>query len=272
MNFVQKNMAGPNEHASMPTMRTLISALLLLLVLPATSALAIVNVDDAIIDPKQAGFQQLAHLALDGARGNTNRVAIKGDALSRWHHARHTEYLAVQFAYGKSLGVTDTNRIYAHARHRTQYTERWAVEAFGQLERDPFARLEQRLLVGGGFRLTITAQEAYAWYLGLGTFHEWERLSPLGGTRATDRRWRLSNYLLFNRRINEQLGFSTIAYYQPAWRMPGDYRVLAQSALTVHLSDRLALKLSADYRYDARPPQQVKPTDVSYSTGMEFAL
>jgi len=253
----------------MRSLRTCIVALSLLLGAPAQ---AIVNVDQAIIDPNEEGFHQSAHLALDGAQGNTNKLGLKGDALSQWRHGPHTEYLAIQFNYGRSFGRTDANRIYAHARHRTQWTPSWALELFAQIGRDPFARLEQRLLAGGGARLTLSETEGQAWYLGLGTFHEWERYSPLAGTRERAQRWRFSSYLLLNRRLNGQLRFSAIAYYQPAFQNPANYRLLAQAGLNIRLTDQLDLKLATDYRYDARPPLQVKPTDIRYSTGLEFAF
>ncbi len=238
----------------------------------AASAQAIVNVDEAIIDPQQEGFQQLVHLSIDGARGNTNKNNIKGDALSQWRHGHHTEFLLFQFSYGKSNGNIDTNRVYVHARHRTQLDPRWAIEAFAQIGRDPFSRLKRRTLLGGGTRLTVLEElDVRAVYVGLGAFHEREQLNPLvGATTLHSNLWRGSSYFLLNYRINEQLRFSSITYYQPAFRDMADYRLLEQASLNIRMTEDLDLRLALDYSFDARPPQAVKSEDVSYSTGLEY--
>ncbi len=237
-----------------------------------SGALAIVNVDQAIVDDGGKGARHQANVSLDGAQGNTNKNSVRADWLSRLRHGRHTEFLYAEYAWGKSNGKADTNRGFAHLRHRTRLAERWAWEAFGQYGRDLFARLNLRMLAGGGLRRALGNQgDATAAWVGLGVFHEWERLSPRAGT--TDRRTsqpRLSSYLVVEHRFNAQVRMNAIAYYQPAFRDVADYRLLTQGALDIRMNDHLDWRIRLDYSFDARPPQAVKSADLRYSAGLSF--
>jgi putative salt-induced outer membrane protein YdiY len=234
-------------------------------------AFAIVNVEQAIIGPEQDGLHTHVEVAVDGASGNTVKNSSKAELLSQWKHGRHTEFLLLQYAYGRSNGQIDTNRAFAHLRHRTQVSQHWAVEGFAQAGRDPFARIDLRTLLGAGLRWTLLEQvEKAAIYLGLGAFYEHERLSPrLGTTDALDSRlWRGNVYLVLKRQLSSQFRAYSTTYYQPALRYPADCRLLEQLAGVVSLYENLNLKLSVDVTHDSRPPQGVKPTDVRYSTGL----
>jgi putative salt-induced outer membrane protein YdiY len=253
-------------------MRThLFPATILACLLFPVSASAIVIVEGAIIGPAKEGVSTHAEVAVDGSSGNTVKNTTKASLLSQWKHGDHTEYLTGQYAYGKSSGVVDTNRFFAHLRHRTDITRQWGVEAFAQVGRDPFARMEQRTLFGGGVRWVLLEKEAHsAIYLGLGAFYEHEKLSARAGTTdALDSKLGRANaYLILKRQLNERVRAYSTTYYQPAFRDTGDYRLLEQLAVAVNLYENLDLKLSLDINHDSRPPQSVKPTDVRYSTGL----
>jgi len=241
-----------------------------LLAFPA-SALAIVNVEQAIIGPSEDGFHNRAEVAVDGSSGNTVKTTARAELLSQWQHGRHAEFLWGQYAYGKSSGVVDTNRYFVHLRHRTMVGERWGVEVFGQIGRDPFARMSLRTLLGGGVRWTLMEKaNKAAVYFGLGAFHEHEKLSPKAGTTdALDSRlWRGNSYLVLKGQLNDHVRLYNTTYYQPAFRDMADYRILEQFSVAVGLAENLDLKLSLDVVHDSKPPQGVRKTDVRYSTGL----
>lgn len=233
--------------------------------------MAIVNVEQAIIGPGKEGLSSHAELAIDGSSGNTNKNSIRAELLSQWLHGPHTEFLWLQYAYGKSNGLVDTNRFFAHLRHRTMVGEAWGVEAFAQAGRDPFARLSLRTLLGGGVRWTLLEAAGKAGvYFGLGAFYEHERLSPKAGTTdpLDSRLWRANSYLVLKRQLNDQIRLYSITYYQPAFRRMADYRLLEQLAAAIRLYKQLDLKLNLDIAHDSEPPQGVRKTDVRYSTGI----
>jgi hypothetical protein len=243
--------------------------------LATSTACAIVNVEQAIIGQPSEGMHTTLGLFANGASGNTVKSSTRMDSLSLWQHEAHTEFLQLQYAYGKSRGQVDTDSAFAHLRHRTAVTSTWGAEAFAQIGRNPFARLTQRTLLGGGARwIMFEENNVSAGYLGLGAFHEQETLTEQLGT--TDQThvslWRFNSYLILKQQINEQVRVYNTTYYQPAFGDTSDYRILEQASMLVKLRDNLDLKLSLDIAFDSKPPQTVQERDMVYSTGLEFSF
>jgi len=254
-------------------MRNFLTAIILAALFLPFSAMAIINVEQAIIGPAEEGLHNRIEASVDGASGNTEKIGAKAELLSQWQHGSHAEFLLLQYAYGKSSGLLDTNRFFAHLRHRTQISENWGIEGFGQVGRDPFARMSLRTLLGGGVRWTLMEEPKKAGvYLGLGVFHEHEKLSFRRGTTdpLESRVWRANSYLVLKRQVNEQVRLYSTTYYQPEISRLSDFRLLEQFAIAIKLETNLDLKLSLDVTHDSRPPQGVKHTDVRYSTGISI--
>ncbi len=238
-------------------------------------AYAIVNVEQAIIGQPAEGMHATLDLLINGASGNTEKSSTRIDSLNLWQHEEHTEFLQLQYAYGKSRGQIDTDSAFAHLRHRTAITSNWGAEAFAQIGRNPFARLTRRTLLGGGARwIMFEENNVTAGYLGLGAFHEKETLTDKLGT--TDQThvslWRYNSYLILKQQINEQVRVYNTTYYQPAFGDTSDYRILEQASMLVKLDDNLDLKISLDISFDSKPPQTVRKRDMVYSTGLEFSF
>ena len=124
-------------------------------------------------------------------------------------------------------------------------------------------------------RWTAAIEEgSHAVYIGLGAFQEWERLSPRAASpgRLNSSLTRASGYLVGERRFNASSRISGVAYVQPALRQMSDYRVLARGAWNIRIAEHLDWRVQVDYRFDARPPQGVRRTDVRYSAGVEWRL
>jgi len=238
-------------------------------------ARAIVNVEQAIIGKPEEGVNTTVDLSANGASGNVEKSAVRAEMLSIWQHTQYTEYMQLQYAYGKSNGKVDTDRAFSHLRHRTDISPAWGVEVYAQAGKDPFARLAQRILLGGGMRSVLFEEELkFAGYLGLGAFHEREALnSKLGTTDALHvKLWRANAYLVLKYQFNDQVRLYNTAYYQPALGDSGDYRVLDQLSILVKLGENLNLKASLDIAFDSRPPQGVEKRDMLYSTGLEYSF
>jgi len=239
------------------------------------SALAIVDVEQAIIGKPSEGVHTSMDLLASGASGNTDTSLTKANLLSLWQHGEHTEFLQLQYTYGKSSGVTDTDHAFAHLRHRTAVSEDWAVEAFAQVGRDPFARLTKRTLYGGGMRWIMFEEEKIsAGYLGFGAFYEKEKLTEEFGTTdpLESNLWRANSYLVLQHKFNDQVRVYSTTFYQPAFSDTKDYRVLEQASMLVKLRDNLDFKVSLDIAFDSKPPQTVEQKDTTYSTGLKFSF
>ena len=213
-------------------------------------------------------------LLASGASGNTNTSSTKANFLTLWQHGEHTEFLQLQYAYGKSDGEVDTDHAFAHLRHRTAISQDWGVEGFAQVGRDPFARLTRRTLYGGGMRWAmLEVEKISAVYLGFGAFHEYEILTDTLGTDdpREENLWRANTYLVLKHHLNDQVGIYSTTYYQPAFSDTADYRLLEQASVLVKLRDNLDFKISLDFAFDSMPPQTVEKRDLTYSTESKWA-
>jgi len=234
---------------------------------------AIVNVDDTMIGEPAEGISGRVNLAVGGASGNTDKVDGEADLQLQLRKGRYTNILAASYAYKKSQGTLDTNKAFLHLRHRIQFVSRWAVEGYVQAERDPFARLARRTLAGAGLRWTMLEEAGKsAAYLGLGGLYERDRLSLVSG--STDPRntkaWRVGSYLTLKYSLNEQARLLSTTFYQPRMSDVADFRLLEEAAVKVRLYENVDVTFALQVRHDSQPPQQVKQTDVTYTSGLEF--
>jgi putative salt-induced outer membrane protein YdiY len=245
------------------------------LALLSSSANAIVNVEQAIIGQPSEGMHTSLDLLANGTSGNSNTSSTKANFLTLWQHNKHTDFLQLEYVYGKSGGQPNVDSAFAHLRHRTALTPVWAIEAFAQVGRDPFARLTKRTLLGGGMRWVMFEKDKIsAGYLGFGAFHEQELLTETLGTSdpMESNLWRASTYLVLKHQFNEQVRAYSTTYYQPAFSDTADYRILEQASMLVKMAENLDLKLSLDIKFDSKPPQTVEKRDLYYGAGLSFSF
>jgi putative salt-induced outer membrane protein YdiY len=238
-------------------------------------AQAIVNLEQAIIGPSNDGMHSRLDFLVSGNSGNTENNRTKVDLLTLWQHEPHTEFLQMQYNHGTSLGQVDTDNAFAHYRHRYELSPDFGLEGFGQISRDPFARLTQRTLWGGGVRWVLFEEsKKSASYLGLGAFHEQEQRTDVAGTTDVTEveTWRANVYLVLKYQFNSQVSLVNNTYYQPALDDGSNFRLLEQASMMVKLDDHLDLKLSLEMSYDSIPPQTVQPRDTYYSSGLSFSF
>ena len=234
-----------------------------------TQALAIINAEDMDLTADEDGLVGKLDFSLSGSSGNSVKLTTESSGRLIWQHGQYTNMLVGSFSYGKSRGVRDTNKSFVHLRHRYALTESWGVEGFAQAQKNEFARLKLRTLLGGGVRWSYQLQ-ALSCNVGLGSFYEREALRAGVIATPVTRLWRGNSYLALRYAFNGRVRLQNTVYFQPAWKDRADYRLLDDAALHVALSDNLDLKVAMELSQDSRPPAGVKSSDVSYKTGLSF--
>lgn len=253
----------------MPLLRCGLTGVLLCLFAPAHAS--IVNIESQR-DVVEEGFSGRFHLALGGAAGNTDKLNLRTGARLEWKRDAVTDLGILEYHYGETGAVRDTNRAFGHLRRTVQYRERRAVEAFGQVERNEFTRLSFRGLAGGGLRFTLSRHEDFRAYLGLGGFAVRESLEDQPEvTDAGERDFLRGNlYLSLNGNLNDYTTLYNTLYYQPALDDFPDFRLLNESGLLIQLTQQIDLRSSLQVVHQSRPPQRVERTDFTYLTGIEY--
>jgi len=243
--------------------------LLSMLLLLTTPAYAIVNIEDSALAHPNAPFSATLDASVHGTSGNSDKLGSSADIGMQWQHKPHQLLLWLGYDYGSSQKKRNANRGFAHLRYRYHFTPRYAVESFAQWQKDEFARLNSRILLGGGVRITQMQQ-----HIGIGAFHEREQLqsSKIDRNNLKPSTWRGNIYLALQHKF-KHAAISDTLYYQPALRNIGnDYRLLNEASLKLPLSNKLSLKLSLETRQDSQPPIGVKRTDIRYATAFSYAL
>ena len=239
----------------------------------AVAAHAIVNIESLRQDETKEGYSGTVNISVDGESGNTEKFGVNAGGRLQWHSGAITKFAILRYAYSETSGLQDTNKLFFHARHIRQITARTAYEGFVQAERNKFARLSFRGLIGGGTRFTLSEKPGIeSVHLGLGGFYSREILESRAGTTdgGGQNIWRLNSYLNYLHHFNGQVSVLSTTYLQPAVDNFSDYRLLEEATLSVKMTNSLSINLSLDLARDSKPPQLVKKTDAMYSSGIEY--
>ncbi len=247
-------------------------ALVLVIVLCGTAAAQIVNVQGALAKaPEADGAGGEVSLKLSWREGNNPLFDIGGSGVVLVRHGRVLGLALARGEYGRSRGITLTEKTFEHLRARITLEDRWKWELFFQHELDRFRRLSFRAVVGTGPAFQVVDTKTVGVLVGAAYLFEVERLDEREGTTDSGREsvaHRESFYVTGHEDINSNVSIVQTLYVQPRIRRPSDVRVLAELAVQTKLSKRIALKDSVVIAYDASPPEQVERFD----SAVEVAL
>jgi putative salt-induced outer membrane protein YdiY len=245
----------------------------LLILFGALPAHAVVSMENLHLKTPAEGFEGEIDLSAGGSSGNTDKSDISVGTRLQWQTGMHTDYVVLNYAYGESNDVRDTNRSFLHVRHIGRISRPLAWELFLQGESNEFGRIEFRRLAGGGARFSLLEKQTRSdAFLGVGAFYEMQTITDIIGTTdtGTETTWRGNLYLVLKYVLNDNVRLVSSTYYQPSFEDSGDYRAIENAALEVSMTEKLALSVRIEVKHNSRPPQTVEKTDVIYRTGINY--
>lgn len=247
------------------------STYLLPLLLIAKSSYAIVNVEDIRADKKIDGFSTTIDISANGAQGNSDISAYNAGLGVQYSDLFNTYLFVSNYAQGKNQGKTNINKGFLHGRYIRMLKGNLAGELFIQTQRDEFARLALRNLLGLSARYTFIENPTNIIQLGGGLFFESEQIENKANT-ADDNKdgFRYNFYAVLKLKLNKNLRLVSTTYYQVATDTHSDFRVFEDLALINKASKNLAIKLSLNIAHDSDPPETVKNTDTTYNVGFTY--
>jgi hypothetical protein len=241
----------------------------LLLFFSTTSLFALVSIAPVDIGEKP-GLSGNVSGSISSKSGNTEKDEYSlGARLQFDEGARYVVWTTLSYDYGKSDGVKNEDKAYAHLRYiHALQGNAWCGELFAQTEQDKFKDINNRSLVGAGVRWRFfDSAEWGKGYFGLGAMYEW-----ISYTAATPNRneenGRLNSYVAYTKKFMTASKLSYVGYYQPKLDEGSDYVTTQTLELIVPIYGTLNLSLSANYAYDSRPPVGVKKKDTAYKTAL----
>ena len=231
----------------------------------------------------QVNTERMRNLEVDGIggtlggsvavqSGNTELIEVGVDARLDVLHAPHYAFIVSEVRYGESDGRRTRDRSFAHLRYNYRFGGPLVAEAFSQLERDSFALLKLRTLIGAGLRIRLLDTELARLFLGTTPMFERERLDAerVGSHPARTTALRISQYLNARLRLSDRTFLVSTTYVQPWVAAFADVRLLNETRLGVGITDALALRITINTRYDSRPPGGVSDWTLSWTNGLTF--
>lgn len=201
--------------------------------------------------------------------GNTEVLSLSGRTLAQYGRGAERLRLMGEIAYKSSAGRRIAESSVVHVRHNHRFGPVLHSLAFVQQQRNPFQRLQSRVLAGAGVRLDLVRRGRWQLSEGVSTMLELENLRDEAGTDAGHR---LSTFTTLDVQANELVSAQVTTFVQPSWGDWRDVRALVVAGALAKLAAGLALSVNASLQHDARPPRGVETSDWDVQTGFVLDL
>lgn len=200
-----------------------------------------------------------------GSGGNTERILLSAGGRVQWRGERDRWRLQMSGGYEESARQVTARNAVLHLRHNRDIGPAWATIAFGQVQANPFQRLESRWLFGAGLRRDLTEDEHGRLALGVTPMLEIERLDGEAGHVT---RGRLSVFLHAARELSATTRLDAAVFWQPLFSDLAVSRTVANITLAVEVNGHVDLKVGAAVEDNARPAAGVERMDWSTFVGL----
>ncbi|MBU8870032.1 MAG: DUF481 domain-containing protein [Gemmatimonadales bacterium] len=199
--------------------------------------------------------------------GNTEQSTFAANTRLQWQGERETWRLIGSAKRTSSGGQETARALLGHLRHNHSLSEKWSTLAFLQAQENPFQRLASRVLAGVGLRWDVFADEHSRLALGAAHMMDREEIEDETGVETSQR---LSLFLTTGVLIREGIVFNALAFFQPAWSDPDDYRLMLNVGLDVEVAANVSLFTDLELEGDSCPPTEVDKYDWENRTGLRF--
>ncbi|MBN1998263.1 DUF481 domain-containing protein [candidate division KSB1 bacterium] len=240
-----------------------------LLYFPST-VFAQVNTEKFRIDADSLGFSVRSNINFSIMMGNTDFQLAETATRFNYNWGKDYTFLVANGGYGRNEGTRFFRQTIVHLRNVNVLNHCIQLEEFLQYDTDDKRLLLQRTLVGGGFRFKIFKHDKYKLRIGTAAFFEQEEynLEKDARHKANVATIRSSSYLTFNFALKKDLSLLSITYLQPDVAHVKDLRVLTDNALNIKLGKTVDLVLTAHFRYDSKPPDNIERIDLVSKIGV----
>lgn len=200
--------------------------------------------------------------------GNTKTSTLGLEAESKIEADPNRLNLKLGSIYSKDDGETTTQYWYLRAKDDYTITDKTYLYGLLNLDGNEYAGYGWRLMinVGPGHQIIKTEQHELIGEIGPGLIHE----ARIDGDDQTFVMGRA--YLKYSLQINKNASFSQDAEYLHDFQEDNNYRVNAETALTLKISDNINLKTGVIVKYVNTPPSGNETTDYYSSTAIVFTF
>lgn len=210
------------------------------------------------------GFVGKSSTTLSGQKGNTEKFGIGVSTLNIYRFTEN-EYLALgDYNVSETFGNSDTNNGRLHLRYTVYPEDRFSLEIFGQTEFDQFKQIQNRDLIGANLRQRLSKDHKESFYAGYGTFFEYQ----IWNDDRVFKVLRANLYLSYVKQFDDHWSIFSVMYLQPSWTAFSDFRLELQSGANAVITQRLSLTAQLSVETETKRAPGVKPTDLTYQSGL----
>jgi putative salt-induced outer membrane protein YdiY len=210
------------------------------------------------LDDHEPGWSGSVSGLYSASGGNTERLILAASGRVQWRGERNRWQFRSAFGYEESGGNRTANNATTHLRHNYDITDVFATVAFVQVQENEFQRIESRWLAGLGMRADVLDNDRTTFIVGATPMYELQRIEDVAGRSE---HWRLSTFIIAERRLNDTFRTDFSGFYQPRFSDTADYRTVLTLTFVAEITDRLDMKLGATTETNSRPAAGVEKTD-----------
>ncbi len=167
------------------------------------------------------------------------------------------------------------NKNFQHIRYNYTFAKHdWSIyEVFMQRQQNKIKYIKYRFLAGTGLRFRVLNTEKAKLYLAPLCMYEHEILTDSLATQT--KTFKGDFYISTNIKLNENISFSHVTYYQPAFysfsrqgdfEPVKDFRLASETEISFDIiKDHVKFSVGLNLNYDSRPPTEIANYPLFYS-------
>ncbi len=181
----------------------------------------------------------------------------------------HSVMAISKLSFAASNNETLLSDGYAHIRGIFNRNSNIGEEIFGQIQYNAIRGLQDRSLLGAGFRFKIFDKNKYGIILGSAVISEWENwiYEEVVTSKSL---WKSSNYISLFGDVNSHFHFNIISYYQATYTDFFKPRVSLEVNINLNITAKLVFTSNFTMAHDAAPVVPVQSTIYKFKNGIGY--
>lgn len=158
------------------------------------------------------------------------------------------------------------NTGFQHLRYNYRKDSLWTGEVFAQAQYNKPLRLDLRLMLGAGPRLTAVDNARMRVNIGTAVMVENEHVT----NGPTTNIGRSSSYVSATLKFTEMASLTAVVYYQPKLFDASDHRIALEGGLLINVTKRMTVESRLNLLKDSAPPETVNALSYSWNNLFGF--
>jgi putative salt-induced outer membrane protein YdiY len=239
--------------------------ILLSIIILVSTAFAIVSIKPVEITSNDDTKLELG-ISYKSKSGNSDTTNVSTNIKSTFYNTNSANIMLLDYEYGESKGSKNVDKTLMHIRHiHLSNYKPLNYEIFAQVQQDTFRLIKSRYLIGFGGRYKVSLNKNGNIFYGLGVLQ-----TKLNENKIISHFQSLNSYITYHQKLQNENKFSYNGYYQPKFENFDDYQISQKAQLTLKISKSLKFIININHVYDSNPAINIKKSDISTKTGLNY--